>query len=261
MGNPYQLSPKARIKSWLGFGFPFDRHDWFVDRGDRQVHYVIDYYYNPSGPANAPLGSAEAAAGAGPLLTTSIHVDVRPAVEDFSSAVDRLLRFPSRALAALKRPRFFAEGIDPSKVPPEELGKAACVSDEKKIAEDEARVEAAALKASAKAAAQGGGGGGGAGDEVDKCHPILEKLKREGPSMSDDERRSTQVALNYCMGRALCPGDAAAYMRALEASKASGGVGAAGGNEEEAFGAMTKCVIAATRARNVAAAGGSSALR
>ena len=33
MGNPYQLTPKARLLSWLGFGFPFDRHDWYVDRG------------------------------------------------------------------------------------------------------------------------------------------------------------------------------------------------------------------------------------
>jgi cytochrome c heme-lyase len=37
MGNPHQLSPKSRIKSWLGYGFPFDRHDWFVDRGEEQV--------------------------------------------------------------------------------------------------------------------------------------------------------------------------------------------------------------------------------
>jgi cytochrome c heme-lyase len=39
MGNPYKLSPKARIKSWLGYGFPFDRHDWFVDRGAEQVSW------------------------------------------------------------------------------------------------------------------------------------------------------------------------------------------------------------------------------
>lgn len=32
MGRPNQLTPKAYIKSWLGYGLPFDRHDWIVDR-------------------------------------------------------------------------------------------------------------------------------------------------------------------------------------------------------------------------------------
>jgi cytochrome c heme-lyase len=61
-GNPYKLSPLARVKSWLGYGFPFDRHDWFVDRGDSLVHYVIDYYYNPAGAANAPPARGDAVA-------------------------------------------------------------------------------------------------------------------------------------------------------------------------------------------------------
>ena len=32
-GNPYKLSPKAQLRRALGLGTPFDRHDWFVDRG------------------------------------------------------------------------------------------------------------------------------------------------------------------------------------------------------------------------------------
>ena len=28
MGRPFDLTPKARVKSWLGYGLPFDRHDW-----------------------------------------------------------------------------------------------------------------------------------------------------------------------------------------------------------------------------------------
>ena len=40
------LTPMARIKGWLGYGVPFDRHDWHIDRGDgRLVRYVIDYWY------------------------------------------------------------------------------------------------------------------------------------------------------------------------------------------------------------------------
>ena len=251
MGNPYQLSPKARLKSWLGFGFPFDRHDWQVDRGDRQVHYVIDYYYNPAGPANAPpAGPADPTA---PILTSSIYVDVRPAVQDLSSALDRLARFPARALQALKRPRFVAEGIDPSKVPPEELAKAACASaTEKQAAAAEDRAEAAAAAAAAAAAGGGKAVEGGWAEVEARCQPLLEQLRSGG--QSEEQRRSAQVALNYCMGRALCPSEAGAFMRALEGSKAAGQAGAAGGDEEEAFGAMTRCVVNASRARREAQA-------
>ena len=99
MGNPYKLSPKARLKSWLGYGFPFDRHDWMVDRGDRLVHYIIDYYYNPGGPANPP--PAFPGDPTAPVLTTSIYVDVRPAVEDVGSVLDRLVHFPRRAMQSV----------------------------------------------------------------------------------------------------------------------------------------------------------------
>ncbi len=261
MGNPYELSPKARVKSWLGFGFPFDRHDWQVDRGDRLVHYVIDYYYNPAGPANAPAASADDATA--PVLTTSIHVDVRPAVEDLGSAWDRLRRFPERALQALRRPRFVAEGIDPSKVPAEELAKAACESEsERKRGAQEDRAEAAA--AAAAAAAPPRSARADPWDEVDdKCKPLLERLRTEGISL--EERRGVQVAFNYCMGRVLCPAQAADYQRAISGSAAAGSAGAAGGEEEEAFGAMTRCVVDATLARRAQAqaqaGSGSTALR
>lgn len=31
-GRPTDLSPRARMLSWLGYSVPFDRHDWVVDR-------------------------------------------------------------------------------------------------------------------------------------------------------------------------------------------------------------------------------------
>jgi hypothetical protein len=31
-GRPSDLSPRARMLSWLGYSLPFDRHDWTVDR-------------------------------------------------------------------------------------------------------------------------------------------------------------------------------------------------------------------------------------
>ncbi|KAI5071546.1 hypothetical protein GOP47_0013797 [Adiantum capillus-veneris] len=47
-GRPTDLTPKAYLKKFLGFGVPFDRHDWIVDRGGREMRYVIDFYYDES---------------------------------------------------------------------------------------------------------------------------------------------------------------------------------------------------------------------
>ncbi len=198
------------------------------------MHYIIDYYYNPNGPATA---AAADEAGA-PKLTTSIHVDVRPAVESLGSVMDRLRRFPARALAALRRPRFVAEGIDPSKAPAEEGPK---------HGEDAGAAAAAPPAAAAAVAAAAPSPAAKKWAAVDaKCKPLLERLQAAG---DDGERRSAQVALNYCMGRELCPEEAGGFMRELEANKALGKEGEAGGREEEAFQAMTKCLVSEARKR------------
>lgn len=43
-GKAKDYSPRARIRYWLGYELPFDRHDWIVDRCGKEVRYVIDYY-------------------------------------------------------------------------------------------------------------------------------------------------------------------------------------------------------------------------
>jgi cytochrome c heme-lyase len=43
-GKATSYSPRARIRHWLGYELPFDRHDWIIDRCGRSVRYVIDYY-------------------------------------------------------------------------------------------------------------------------------------------------------------------------------------------------------------------------
>lgn len=55
---------------------PFDRHDWVVRRSKtgEEVRYVIDYYSAPPEPDGSPVFS----------------LDVRPALDDFSSARDRI---------------------------------------------------------------------------------------------------------------------------------------------------------------------------
>jgi len=178
-GNPWEPSLKARGKALLGYGWPFDRHDWYVDRAGKPVHYIIDYYYNPLGPALSPSEVTTLKV----KHTHMIHVDVRPAVEDVGSVLDRLLAFPARASAALSRPRYLAEGLDPAKAPPPEAQ------------EPHGGAQAATAPPPASAAA------GSKWEEVDvKCGPLLASLQGMGAG-EDDARRSTSVALNYCMGR------------------------------------------------------------
>ncbi|KAJ2002501.1 holocytochrome c synthase [Coemansia thaxteri] len=71
-GRPRDLSPLARISSWIHGVRPFDRHDWYVDRCGKQVRYVIDYY------EGAPENDA-------PVF----NLVVRPAIDDFASLADR----------------------------------------------------------------------------------------------------------------------------------------------------------------------------
>lgn len=87
-GRPSEPTPKARIMSFLGLApRPFDRHDWYVKRsssgnssssGSKEddgkiVRYVIDYYEGRDLPG-IPV----------------FHLDCRPAIDDFSSLVDRI---------------------------------------------------------------------------------------------------------------------------------------------------------------------------
>lgn len=108
LGRPHDLSPKARIKSWLGFGFPFDRHDWVVDRGDgSQNRYIIDFYFDAKTNDSAAAG------------VDAIHVDVRPALDSVGAVVDRLRLLPERMAAALRRKWVFVDGRDEGAVPRE----------------------------------------------------------------------------------------------------------------------------------------------
>ncbi|CAD0198367.1 unnamed protein product [Chrysodeixis includens] len=73
-GKASDYSPRARIRSWLGYELPFDRHDWIVDRCGKDVRYVIDYY--DGGEVDNKYQFA--------LL------DVRPAMDSFDNVWDRM---------------------------------------------------------------------------------------------------------------------------------------------------------------------------
>ncbi|XP_075529184.1 cytochrome c heme lyase isoform X2 [Dermacentor variabilis] len=74
-GKATDYSPRARIRSWLGYELPFDRHDWIVDRCGKEVRYVIDYY--DGGPVNAES-------------SRFALLDVRPAFDSFENVWDRM---------------------------------------------------------------------------------------------------------------------------------------------------------------------------
>jgi cytochrome c heme-lyase len=73
-GKATEFSPRARMRHWLGYELPFDRHDWVVDRCGKDVRYIIDYY--DSGVIQ-PNGEFTV-------------LDVRPAIDSFSALYDRM---------------------------------------------------------------------------------------------------------------------------------------------------------------------------
>lgn len=94
-GKATQYSPRARIRSWMGFviqillrvlryfhfqiihssyELPFDRHDWIVDRCGKEVRYIIDYYDGGMPDNNFKFAI----------------LDVRPAFDSLENVWDRM---------------------------------------------------------------------------------------------------------------------------------------------------------------------------
>lgn len=76
-GRPDELSPLAWARYLMGGGKPFDRHDWWIERGDEEIRYVIDYYFKED-----KAGTSE-----------QFELVVRPALDSVEGAVDRAKMF------------------------------------------------------------------------------------------------------------------------------------------------------------------------
>jgi cytochrome c heme-lyase len=74
-GKAKEYSPRARIRSWMGYELPFDRHDWIVERNGKEVRYIIDYYDG---------GKVD------PQSYQFTLLDVRPAFDSFEAMWDRM---------------------------------------------------------------------------------------------------------------------------------------------------------------------------
>ena len=69
--------PRKRIERAFGGGKPFDRHDWWIERGAEEVRYVVDYYFRED-----KAGTPE-----------QFELIVRPALDSATSAIDRVKMF------------------------------------------------------------------------------------------------------------------------------------------------------------------------
>ncbi|XP_069823830.1 holocytochrome c-type synthase isoform X2 [Dendropsophus ebraccatus] len=73
-GKAKEFSPRARLRSWMGYELPFDRHDWIVNRCGQEVRYVIDYYDGGEVDKNYQFSI----------------LDVRPAFDSMTAVWDRM---------------------------------------------------------------------------------------------------------------------------------------------------------------------------
>ena len=90
LGRPDDLSPRAYLKSLFGYPKPFDRHDWFVDRGGKEVRYIIDYYHDEryEGKDQKPIHMHDTKS------VKSIIVEVRPAIDSIEAILNRVFVMP-----------------------------------------------------------------------------------------------------------------------------------------------------------------------
>jgi len=73
-GKAKEFSPRARVRGWMGYELPFDRHDWIIDRCGKDVRYIIDYYDGDLDPGSHRFA----------------QLDVRPALDSSTAVWDRM---------------------------------------------------------------------------------------------------------------------------------------------------------------------------
>lgn len=171
-GRPDELSPKARLKVLFGHPAPFDRHDWTIDRGGKEVRYIIDYYHDESAVQRdkTPQHMKDAAS------MQSIKVDVRPALDSPASILARMVLMPWRRLqgeTGYNPPPFFAPKV--------------------MLQAEESKLER--IKQDWR-------------DIATKCLPKKEAL---AACTSEEACRAASVALQACTASVVCPSVAADF--------------------------------------------------
>jgi len=109
VGRPKDLSPKAWLNSRVFMTQePFDRHDWYVEdvNGGEPRRYVIDFYEGNEKTGDLTTSSSSlsssSSSGSMPLMKPpSMYIDVRPALDNPSAAVDRMTMLFREALPGI----------------------------------------------------------------------------------------------------------------------------------------------------------------
>ena len=109
LGRPKDMSPRAFLNTYMfWYNAPFDRHDWFIDRGDDKPprRYVIDFYNGNDGIStgdgivssvlNRVRGvqpEEQPPVEESPAGPPSMYMDVRPALDSPEAFSDRFKMF------------------------------------------------------------------------------------------------------------------------------------------------------------------------
>lgn len=148
--------------------------------------------------------------------------------------------FPQRMAESLRRPKFLAEGIDPSKAPKEAAAFALHQSDAPASAA-KAPVAAPASSAATSGPAKAAAGTNGLGAEKtifdvmnEKCSDAMELFRSQTDPAA---KQKAHVALHYCMGTVVCPTEAKAFMDVMEKGASDDAA------VETSFGNMAACVM------------------
>uniref|UniRef100_A0AAV1SZR5 Holocytochrome c-type synthase n=1 Tax=Peronospora matthiolae TaxID=2874970 RepID=A0AAV1SZR5_9STRA len=196
-GRPDTLTPIAWVKCMLGFGTPFDRHDWTVLRSDdTRVRYVIDYYFDDDKSAHDEVPELHSAD-----KVKSISMYARPAVDSVGALADRIKYPVASFLNGLKGPDISARSALVERA--QEKKQVSDALSVKEVEQTFAKVK-------------------------DACKGCMQEVRT---CSSEVQCSQAAMALQLCLGRIICPAEAAAFTKALD-----------GGDEvavEAAFGAMT----------------------
>lgn len=72
------------------YTLPFDRHDWYINRNGKEVRYVIDFYKGSKRNTFSPV---------------AIYLDVRPALDSFSSVSHVLMYYWKKSFSPWSIPK------------------------------------------------------------------------------------------------------------------------------------------------------------
>lgn len=214
LGRPFDLSPKARLKTWIGGHIaPFDRHDWIVDRGGKEVRYVIDYYHDESAVDidQTPKHLKDIQS------MKSIKVDVRPALDSLESIWDRLVKMPLEQYKQERTPSSSSSSSRDEVVrydpPPFFPSKKMVIA---QVEESKARVRIQEQWQ----------------EITSRCHGHKEKLRA---CSSEDECRAASVVLQKCTASVVCPSIVAAFDASIKVASNATQI-------ESCYSDMTKCL-------------------